>query len=786
MLKAFGLKGRAIALCVLLVLGTGMCITGALVWRTYTTSLTELEAEAVRQARSLAYSAEPNILLGDRKELQRIVGAMATDSAVTNVRVHDRAGRPLAIFCRQNHDAPLRCSCELPLSAMPTRGTLPTIIRTATRLQVALHVWPGGDGIELALGEGEGAATGPGDNLPIGTVTLTHRLDELQAQITSHVTFSVLLMLVVLGGSSGFMVWAVRQLLRPVQDLVDTTTLIAQGDLSHRASENAVGEIGLLARSFNRMAAALSEHTEGLENQVRQRTAELTRSAAALAEKERYLRTVLDSQPECVKTIDCDGRILEMNPAGLAVLGLTSLEQVRNAPIYDFICADHHTAFKDLNERVFQGETGTLQYEIEPVAGGERLWVETHAVPLLDAKGGVVAQLATTRDVTEARKKVAQLREAKERAEAGDKAKSEFLANISHEIRTPMNGIIGMTQLALDSDLTEEQRSNIEIILECAESLLDLLNDILDFSKIGAGKLELESTALDIKGCLGAVVDVLGTAARNKALSLSYDVGEDVPGDLLGDPHRLRQVLLNLVGNAVKFTERGSVVTSATLEHLTETTATIQFCVRDTGIGIPPDRQSAIFESFTQADGATTRKYGGTGLGLAISKELVDLMGGEISVESTPGSGSAFFVRLELCRSGQVETAEPSEAPPQDLETSERVLNFERALDRLTGDRELLIEALESFIVSLPLAVGEIQDAIERGSVEEVRAAAHSLKGAAFTVGATAIESAACELEGVANRPEAEPIREAFERLRYDVDRVCIEAQSRPRNLGPN
>ncbi len=649
MLSAFGLKGRAILLCILLVLGTGVCITTALVWRTQGKAVATLEKEAVRQCHSLAYNAEPSILLGDKKALTRIVRTLSPDSEISNVRVHDSSGKAIALFCRAGHTDPANCSCEFPLSTTPKRDAKPELLRTADYLFVTLPVWLSGDVIELDLGDGEDSEADLDNRLPIGTVSITHRLDDLQAQTNSDILFSLLVLALVIALCAGITVLAVRQLLLPVEDLVETTTRLAEGDLDHRASENSVGEIGVLSRSFNRMAQALSENTEDLENQVRERTSELTRSAAALAEKELHLRTVLASQPECVKTLDREGRVIAMNPAGRNILGMDPEESIEGASVYDFICAQDHGAFKDLNRRVFDGESLSLQFEVRILSGDIR-WMETHAVPLRDADGSVVAHLASTRDITDAKAKVEELRIAKERAEAGDKAKGEFLANISHEIRTPMNGIIGMTQIALDYDLEDEQRENLEIVMECSESLLVLINDILDFSKIGAGKLELESVALDLKGCIRSVLDVLGPGAREKSITLSAEVSEEIPGDLIGDPHRLRQVMTNLMSNAVKFTERGSVIVSAVPEKISENSATVRVCVKDTGIGISPDRLSAIFESFTQADGATTREYGGTGLGLAISKQLIELMGGEIWVESAPGCGSSFIVRLQLPR----------------------------------------------------------------------------------------------------------------------------------------
>lgn len=361
----------------------------------------------------------------------------------------------------------------------------------------------------------------------------------------------------------------------------------------------------------------------------------------ALAGSEEKHRTIIENIEDGYFEMDRNGRFAIFNDSFRKITGhaaeqlqqldfrrlLTPAETAKVLGAFDKVNRTRQ-AIKDLGFVIVRKD-------------GARRWVETSLSPISGANGETVGYRGILRDVTRRRQADA-LKQEKMAAETASRSKSEFLANMSHEIRTPLNAIIGLVELLLESPLTREQREDIKVVQSAAYALLSVINDILDFSKIEAGKLELERSPFNLRDFLGEALKILAVKAHEKNLELAYRVAPDVPDRLVGDHHRFRQVLLNLIGNALKFTDSGEIIVFARCRSRDGNRLMLHVAVQDTGVGIAAGKQVLIFEAFRQADGSTTRRYGGTGLGLAVSAQLVNLMGGQIGVKSVLGKGSIF------------------------------------------------------------------------------------------------------------------------------------------------
>jgi len=550
------------------------------------------------------------LALGDNEAAKKILRSLEADPRILHAVLYTPSARVLATY---SADSPVK-------SYLPPR--------------------PEADSIAIAGGRIRSFSSVSLNGNVIGTVYLESATVHLEERERGLAVIGVIALLISLAVALMLGSKLQRGISNPILELARTAfTVSIEKNYSVRASVAGSDEIAFLYEQFNQMLDGiqtrdkeLREARSDLEKRVTERTA--------------YLNALIETSPLGIVTSDSAGRVRICNGAFEKLFGYSKNELI-GAELNSLILPPQFKReFEEFEEHRKAG--GVVQAITERHRkDGTLVPVELYAISLR-VGGETVGNLVLYNDVTERKRAEDALRNAKEAAEGANRAKSEFLANMSHEIRTPMNGIIGMTQLALESDLNPEVRECLELVNSSADALLSLLNEILDFSKIEAGKMELESEPFALRESLGQTLKTLAHAASRKGLELAWNVASDVPEWLIGDCGRLRQVLFNLAGNAVKFTELGRVSVSASLQNRTRELAELRFDVRDTGIGIAADKLKLIFDAFTQADASTTRKYGGTGLGLAISHRLVTQMGGALQVESKLGEGSNFHFTTRL------------------------------------------------------------------------------------------------------------------------------------------
>src|ERR1700738_450240 len=474
----------------------------------------------------------------------------------------------------------------------------------------------------------------------IGTIYIEADLSDLDDRLRR---FLIIDFIVLVGSLAAVLVLCQRLqrvISEPIRELAETAaTFSAHENYSMRATKISNDEIGILVDQFNGMLdrlqqrdISLQQARDGLEKSVAERTS--------------YLNAMIENSPLGILVLDSERLVKLCNPAFEALFQYTRLEVVGKASEGLIADADMLTEVREISRRTLDGEVIKMVTRCRQ-KDRSIVEIELHTVRLM-VNSKVEGILYIYQDISDRKRVEEEMQRAREAAEASNRAKSEFLANMSHEIRTPMNGIIGMTDLTLETKLSQEQREFLGMVKSSADSLLALLNDILDFSKIEAGKLDFETIDFRLRDTLDDTIRAQGLHAQQKGLELACHILPAVPDGLQGDPARIRQIVVNLVGNAIKFTAQGEVVIQVDVQEESEDEVVLHFAVKDTGVGIPLEKQQTIFEAFTQADSSTTRKYGGTGLGLAISSRLVNLMGGRIWLESDLGRGSTFHFTLQF------------------------------------------------------------------------------------------------------------------------------------------
>jgi PAS domain S-box-containing protein len=425
---------------------------------------------------------------------------------------------------------------------------------------------------------------------------------------------------------------------------------------------------------------------------------------ARAQERVRLQGAALESAANAIVIADAEGEISWVNPAFTELTGYSRDEAIGANPRVLKSGKHPQEFYRGMWETI---QAGKIWHDelINRRKDGTLYDEEMTITPVVEGNSEITHYVAIKQDVSLRKQAEEELRRAREAAEEANRSKSAFLANMSHEIRTPMNGIMGMTDLALDTDLSNEQREYLTTVKSSAESLLTLLNDILDFSKIEAGKLELDPIDFDLRNGLADTLNTLAVRAHSKHLELACHVESDVPDTLVGDIHRLRQIIVNLVGNAIKFTEQGEVVVHVAVDSVSADDVQLRFSVEDTGVGIPEDKLAAVFRPFEQADTSTTRRFGGTGLGLAISTQLVELMDGRIWAESTSGQGSQFRFLARFGR-GQAKAKPQAETRLGDLKGTPILV-----VDDNRTNRRILEEMLKNWEME-PIVVESGQDAL--------------------------------------------------------------------------
>ncbi len=601
-----------------------------------------ITAQMAALAHNLATVNAHFLIIEDLASIEALTIQTATVPGIYSVLVTDMRGKPLSEVVN------LRGVWSPRFSTTPV--TLPTEWMPVT--QTELHDNTAAMRDFLAGNTGKISAWHPiATNQPLGWVRVSYRMDGFN-QIARDIWTQALLVIVLAISTT---LWLLKLALRTPMRALRAATAFA-GELDHDLGAKLT--VDATASEIEALGQALNIVSERLLKQNKDLT---------------YQKFALD-QHAIVSTTDLDGNITYANDRFCDISGYSRAELLGSN--HRIINSGFHppTLFTELWHTITQGKVwhGEVRNRKKD---GSFYWVNATIVPLMGVDGLPQQYIAIRTDITATKDLEHSLQEATTRAEAANRAKSDFLANMSHEIRTPMNGVIGMTELVLYTELDDEQRSYLDAVKSSAQSLMLILNDILDFSKIEAGKFRIEAIDFALAPTITDMLKPIVGRARHKGLTMLCQLDPGLPAYVNGDPGRIRQILTNLCDNAIKFTAQGSVTVSVECTPTGSDAFEAHLSVRDTGIGIPLDKQQGIFEAFSQADSSTTRRFGGTGLGLTISTRLVELMGGRLWVDSVPGQGSTFHFSVQLGRSQTTSDAvAPVVAPALQTQRPLRVL----------------------------------------------------------------------------------------------------------------
>ncbi|MGH9743964.1 MAG: ATP-binding protein, partial [Candidatus Acidiferrum sp.] len=573
-----------------------------------------MTSELSALAYTLGANTAASLAFNNKKSAERILEALHAERHIVGARLYDKDGVLFAEY--------LRDETGLDIAPPPASGDGAQFAKSSLTLYRTIY-----------LGEAK-----------TGAIAIVSDLGALQAEIRQYTEVSAVIILFSIVATYLVSSRLLRLITEPILHLSQVAAQVAEKeDYALRALPRGHDEVGALIISFNQMLeriqerdAALRDAKGDLELRVQTRTQELQlevnermRAEEALSGERKTLRALIDNVPDFMYVKDAESRFLVANAALAKAIGAAGPEALLQKSDFDFYSEELARGYFEDEQKLIGSKQPLFNREEASLdAGGNSICLLTTKVPLFDKNGQVIGLAGVGRDITHLKKVQEEMQKAREAAEAASRAKSEFLANMSHEIRTPLNGVMGMTDLALETELTAEQREYLETVKMSGDSLLTVINDILDFSKIEAGKIDLEAIDFNLRDSLESTLKTMALRADEKGLELLCEVAPEVPEIVRGDSSRLRQIVVNLVGNAIKFTDKGEIAVKVQVEAKESGDALYRFTVADTGIGIPEEKRKLIFEPFSQADTSTTRKYGGTGLGLTISTRLVEMMGG--------------------------------------------------------------------------------------------------------------------------------------------------------------